>query len=130
MEYGFIVIKNNDYSSLFFIHNVNDRYVTLIPSYEPNTKIKDVKENYTIVYKPKLRGVCELNNLHLNNHVVFKYSDNTEREGKIVKKKNDLIHVQFFKEPSKPTEVFDFDYKGIPPNLWNIQKIQTKEYTH
>ena len=127
MEYGFIVIKNNDYSSLFFIHNVNDRYVTLIPSYEPNTKIKDVKENYTIVYKPKLRGVCELNNLHLNNHVVFKYSDATEREGKIVKKKNDLIHVQFFKEPSKPIEVFDFDYKGIPPNLLNIQKIQTKE---
>lgn len=127
MEYGFIVIKNNDYSSLFFIHHVKDSYVTLIPSYEPNTKIKDVKENYTIVYKPKLRGVCELNNLHLNNHILFKYSDLSEREGKIVKKKNDLIHVQFFKEPSKPIEVFDFDYKGIPSTLLTIQKIQTKE---
>jgi len=124
MEYGFIVIKNNDYSALFFIHSVNDSSITIIPSYEPSTKITDAKENYTIVYKPKLRGVCELNNLHLNNHILLTYSDK-EREGKIIKKKKDLIHVQFFKEPDKPTQIFDFDYKGIPPTLLNIKKIQT-----
>lgn len=124
MEYGFIVIKNNDYSSLFFIHSVNDSSITIIPNYEPSKKIIDDKANYTIVYKPKLRGVCELNNLHLNNNILLTYSDK-EREGKIIKKKKDLIHVQFFKEPDKPTEIFDFDYKGIPSTLLNIKKIQT-----
>ena len=125
MEYGFIVIKKNDYNNLFFIHNVNDKNITLIPSYEPSSKIIDIPENYTIVYKPKLRGVCELNNLHLNNNVLFTYKD-IERQGKIVKKKKDLIHVQFFKESNKPIEIFDFDYKGIPPTLLNIKKIQTE----
>ena len=123
MEYGFIVIKKKDYSNLFFIHNVSDRNITLIPNYEPTKKIIDDSENYTIVYKPKLRGVCELNNLHLNNNVLLSYSDK-EREGKIVKKKKDLIQIQFFKEPNKPIEVFDFDYKGIPPTLLNIKKIK------
>ena len=108
MEYGFIVIKKNDYNNLFFIHNVNDKNITLIPSYEPSSKIIDIPENYTIVYKPKLRGVCELNNLHLNNNVLFTYKD-IERQGKIVKKKKDLIHVQFFKESNKPIEIFDFE---------------------
>lgn len=122
MEYGFIVIKKNDYNNLFFIHNVNDKNITLIPSSEPATQIIDTQDNYTIVYKPKLRGVCELNNLHLNNNVLFTYKD-TEREGKIIKKKKDLIHVQFYKEPNKPIEVFDFDYKGIPPTLLHIKKI-------
>ena len=75
MEYGFIVIKKNDYNNLFFIHHVNDKNITLIPSYEPATKIIDTQDHYTIVYKPKLRGVCELNNLHLNNNVLFTYKN-------------------------------------------------------
>ena len=122
MEYGFIVIKKNDYNNLFFIHHVNDKNITLIPSYEPATKIIDTQDHYTIVYKPKLRGVCELNNLHLNDSVLFTYKD-SEREGKIMKKKKDLIHVQFYKEPNKPIEVFDFNYKGIPPTLLHIKKL-------
>jgi len=124
MEYGFIVIKNNDYSNLFFIHTINDSSITLIPSYEPSKRIIDDKENYTIVYKPKLRGVCDLNNLNLNNNILLTYKDK-EREGKIIKKKNDLIHIQFFKEPDKPVEVFDFNYKGIPSTLLSIKKLQT-----
>lgn len=126
MEYGFIVMKQNE---LFFVYNVEEDNVVLIPSYDPNVKIRDIQENYTIVYKPKLRGVCELNNLYLNNDVIVHYSDK-QREGKIVKKNKDMIHIFFPKE--NVTEVMDFNYKGFPSKITNIDpyvKPKDKEQT-
>ena len=48
------------------------------------------------------------------------------REGKIIKKINDSIQVEF-NEPDKPIEWILFDYKGIPSNILNIQKIKPKK---
>ena len=117
MEYGFIVTNNDN---LFFVHRVEESNIVLIPSYDTSIKINDIPDNYTIVYKPKLRGVCELNNFYLNNKIVLHYGD-TKRQGKIVKKNKDMIHVFFSKENT--TEVFDFNYKGLPSKIDHIEKI-------
>ena len=46
--------------------------MTLIPQSEPGTKIEDTNfDSYRIVYKPKLRGVCDLNDLYLNQRIVI-----------------------------------------------------------
>jgi len=117
MEYGFIVTKNDE---LFFVHRVEESNIVLIPSYDTSIKINDIPDQYTIVYKPKLRGVCELNNFYLNNQIVLHYGD-TKRQGKIVKKNKDMIHVFFSKENT--TEVLDFNYKGFPSKIDHIEKI-------
>jgi len=105
MEYGFIV-KDKD-SKLFFIHYIDDKKIIMIPSDEPTKKIEllpEYKKNYVIVYKPALRGVCGLKRLHLSRMVNIQYKDRV-RQGKIIKKKDDTIHVTF-KEDNEPTEVF------------------------
>jgi len=45
----------------------------------------------------------------------------TKRQGKIVKKNKDMIHVFFSKENT--TEVLDFNYKGFPSKIDHIEKI-------
>ena len=126
MEYGFIV-KDKD-SKLFFIHYIDDKKIIMIPSDEPTKKIEllpEYKKNYVIVYKPALRGVCGLKRLHLNRMVNIQYKDRV-RQGKIIKKKDDTIHVTF-KEDNEPTEVFHFNYQGLPDYMEDIQSIDTKK---
>jgi len=126
MEYGFIVIKDNDYAKLFFIHYISNKNITMIPSSEPTHKVyEDIKNihHYKIVYKPKRRGVCELHNLYLKQHVTISYNDK-ERVGQITHKTNDNVQIQFYKEPDKPTERFDFNYKGLSHKILNINRIE------
>jgi len=101
----------------------------MIPSDEPTKTIEIPNEQinqYSIVYKPQLRGICELKRLYLNSLIEIKYKDK-RRQGKIIKIKDDSIHVTFSNEDTSPTEIFQFNYKGLPDYIEDIQTLETKK---
>lgn len=133
MEYGFILKRKDELDNpvLFFIYYIDEFKIVLIPSDEPTQPLEKPRADeskYIVVYQPRARGVCGVKRLNLNQMVRITYSDRV-REGKIIKKKDDTLHVRFTTEPNSPTEVFEFNYRGLPENILQLEGGEApKEY--
>mgnify|MGYP001239993062 CR=1 FL=1 len=127
MEYGNIITINHE--ELFFINYKDNEKIILISNKEPNKKniylLKDefISENkFIIVYKPKRKGVCQLNQLYKDKLLYlkeFKDGITQEKTYKIIKQENDSITIHI--ENESETRTIHFDYKGIPEHILSIK---------
>jgi hypothetical protein len=129
MEYGNIITI--DHLELFFVQYIDENNITLISNQNPQEKLhyhfEDdyIKQNkFIVVYKSLKKGVCELNEIYENKIIYLRQNIDgliKERRGVVQKQTNDKIEVFFNHENNQPTEIIDFNYKGIPKHILNIK---------
>ena len=133
MKYGYIIKMNNS-DNFYFIHYIDNEKMYLINSGK-NTNEKEIfifedliknENEINIIYKPYTSSYIILNNYRINENIFIKSSIDKDSEDIIYK----IINLDKIKDSmkvinvaTKKEEEIIFNFRGLPKNIENIQKI-------